>query len=44
MIYFEKAVEFEGRTNIEWQNYIGTIYLEKKNYSLAKTHFDIALE
>ena len=31
--------------NIEWHNYIGTIYIEKKdNYSEALRHFKIAYD
>ena len=35
--YFEKAIEME-RENCEWRNYIGGLYLEKKDFERAKAH------
>jgi tetratricopeptide (TPR) repeat protein len=35
--YFEKAIEMEP-DNCEWRNYIGGLYLEKRDYERAKVH------
>ena len=35
--YFEKAIEMEAE-NVEWRNYIGGLYLEKKDYDKARVH------